>query len=284
LSVSGRYPYPVSDRGEIAFRGELDGSNDQGIWFGTRDTLALVARLGDIAPGAGGLVYRDELSNPPILNDNGKIGFTVELSDRQGSGVWSGTPKKLSLLARSGDVAPGSGGATFTGFDELGGALFALNNNGEFVIFSSLRGPGVDDSNNVGIWFRTREPQALVVREGDVAPGTGGATFGDLILDKISINDDGQVAFAAPTESGVGIWISSKGRKLELIARQGGEFEVAPDDERTIANFQDQPEPGGISDIFDFEDGGLVFALDFTDGTSGIFTARLGDHRTAAAQ
>ena len=142
-----------------------------------------------------------------------------------------------------------------------------------------------NDSNNTGIWFGTRDRLALVAREGDVAPGTGGDTFvGDPVLDKITINDGGQVAFAARTGSGVGLWISSKRRKLKLVVRQGDEFEVAPNDKRTIANFQGQPDPDGISRFFDFGDRGLVFALDFTDGTSGIFTARLGDHGTAKVE
>ena len=140
---------PLSDRGEIAFRGELEGpgvggGNDFGIWFGTKNTLTLVARTRDIAPGTDGLFYSDELSNPPVLNSNGKIGFTSELKPaRSTTGAWSGTPKKISLIARTGDVAPGTDGARFTGFDEFGGRLFAFNNRADFAIFAGFTGPGM---------------------------------------------------------------------------------------------------------------------------------------------
>lgn len=136
-----------------------------------------------------------------------------------------------------------------------------------------------------GVWLGTRNRLALVARTGDIAPGTGGATFQGLVLGKIDINDDRQIASAARTSAGdVGLWISSERRELKLVALQGSEFEIAPDDKRTIARFQGQPGPDGVSDFFDFGNRGLLFALDFTDGTSGIFTARLSHHRTAEIQ
>ena len=86
-----------------------------------------------------------------------------------------------------GDPAPGTRSATF-------GLLSPVATASGAVIYSGvLVGSGVDASNDTGIWSDARGPLELIVREGDVAPGAGGATFG--VLRSPHANDRGQLVF-----------------------------------------------------------------------------------------
>ena len=61
---------------------------------------------------------------------------------------------------------------------------------------------------------------------GDVAPGTGGATFsvgchGGLIFDEPMVNEKGDVAFHACFTGGFGVFLKRDNKPLSLIARTG---------------------------------------------------------------
>jgi hypothetical protein len=63
-------------------------------------------------------------------------------------GIWSGDPAGLELVARTGSQAPGAAaGVIFSGLTEP-----ALNDAGQLAFRASLTGPGVDETNGVGIW------------------------------------------------------------------------------------------------------------------------------------
>jgi hypothetical protein len=126
----------------------------------------------------------------------------------------------------------------------------------------------------------------VVAREGSLAPGTtAGVRYGDFIGPP-ELNDLGQLAFGASlTGAGVtvandyGLFAYDPVLGTVLIAREGELFDVGGGDLRRIDEY------GLIFDlgvVFDYDsrmflsnNGHIVFALRFTDGSSGVFTAAI---------
>ncbi len=167
----------LNDMGEVAFYGEFDGPAVTG-GSGVFTSGALVARTGDSAPGAGGAVYT-AFEGDIALNNAGETAFRARVvapavTNVNDEGVFTSG----ALVAREGDVAPGTGGATFS-WDPVNAFVFGdptIDDAGQIAFRARLGGPGVTDDNDRGIFASG----ALVVRTGDVAPGTGGAVFSDL--------------------------------------------------------------------------------------------------------
>jgi len=116
---------PINGSGNTAFPAAVAGGdvmafvNDRGIWKETPD-LALVARKGDVAPGADGATFNffatfGGFDSTPSLNDLGNAAIFADLSDHR-EGIWKENPE-LSLVALEGGPAPGTDGANFAGFD-----------------------------------------------------------------------------------------------------------------------------------------------------------------------
>jgi hypothetical protein len=217
------YPPAISGTGRIAFAGWLTGvtSNDQGIWSGLPGAIQLVAREGTTAPGtaaafAGGWGF-------PRVNSSGVVAFPAALGagadSSNNTGIWAGPPGALSLVARAGNAAPGTpAGVVFSGGMQN---WLMLNDAGQVVFRANLTGPGVDSSNDAGIWAGAPGLLQLIAREGDAAPGTGGVF--DLFNYQFEaypvpvINAAGEVVFSGHCTSGRGIWRWSGG-VLELVA------------------------------------------------------------------
>jgi len=195
----------LNDSGQTAFRGFLTGSevsfsNRSGIWSeGGSAGLALVARAGDVAPETGGANFSnfDSGFETPLLNNAGQTAFfgtiqqSTEVSNHNSSGVWlEGGGTGLALIARAGNVAPGTSGANFSYF---GTPL--LNNTGQLAFRGFLNTVGT----GTGIWSGAGgSGLGLVTREGNLAPGTGGANFASNLNFSIpAFNDAGQTAFFA---------------------------------------------------------------------------------------
>jgi hypothetical protein len=198
--------------------------------------LALLAREGSPAPGAGSSVFSQ--FGLPRLNRAGETAFLASLSGPAVSadndaGVWYGLPGEVRLVAREGDQAPGTPlGVTFAEFDP---SSPAVNAGGQIAFQARLTGAGVNSSNNRGIWATDRVGQLkLIVRTGDqleIAPGdsstVSGLSFvghGDDEGGPKSLNDHGELAFLALfTSSRSGAYVSS------LVARQSGDFNQSND-------------------------------------------------------
>ncbi len=286
----------LNGAGQAAFFGGLtgtgvDSTNDRGVWSGGTDSLDLMAREGDAAPGTGA-VY--SFLDVPALNGMGQAAFTSFLAGpgvegTNDSGVWSGKAGSLQLVVREGDAAPGTQPGVVYG--EFGRTRPMINGVGQTAFWSSLTGSGVDGSNHTGIWSEGGGSLALVARQGESAPGTAaGVVFDDFqFVGNPVLNGAGQTAFKVfLTGPGIdftndqGIWATDPNGELTLIARTGELFDVNDDplidDLRTISGIILTTGSGGEDGRpTSFNDAGqLAFHLEFTDGSEGIFVATIG--------
>jgi len=245
----------LNSLGRTAFWATVVGNgvteaNNSGIWSEGAGSLALVARSGGHAPGTpSGVVFEFD-GNPdnltaPLFNDTGHVAFSALLTgdgvdDTNDRGVWSNRSGSLELVVRAGSAAPGM--ATGVRFSSVGPAL--LSNTDTVGLIGTVTGPGVNTSNNEGLWLDTSGVTALVARTGSHAPGTpAGTVFNSFFqgMNSSAINDAGQVLFRAYlTGAGVnsdndeGIWATDRSGVLQLIVREGDSLQVAPGDVREI--------------------------------------------------
>jgi hypothetical protein len=207
------------------FDGGINAPDNAGVWSeGTGGGLSLIARKGSNAPGTSDNFYSFG-GNPIYINETGQTAFGASTGDGSISphraGIWSeGAGGGLELVAREGDVAPGTNGSTF---DTLN--INAFNNAGQLVFQSFLKGGDAD--NTSGHWRHDSNGLSLIIREGQHAAGTTG-DVNYQFLGPVRMNDSGQVTFATNLTgadvSGVidrGVWSEGHGGGLQLIARTG---------------------------------------------------------------
>ncbi len=289
----------LNDAGQTVFMGLLTGAgvdftNDTGIFSESGGIPRLVARTYDAAPGIGaGLKFG--IIKRPVLNNAGQIAFIGTLfgtgvDGTNDEGIFSESGGTLGLVAREGAAAPGTGaGVNFDGGFRTSFGSTRLNDLGQAAFTSVLTGTGVDDTNDTGIFSGSGGTLGLVAREGSAAPGTAAGVkfrrfdnFGGLV----QLNDAGQIAFLGLlTGSGVdatndrGIFATDLDGLLQLIAREGDQFDINPDplivEYRTIHNFAFVGGTGGGDGRpSSFNNAGqLAFRLSFTDFSEGIFVA-----------
>jgi len=199
----------------------------------TAQPLRTVALSGAPAPGTSAGVNFDDFGvnfDTLSLNGAGQTAFAGRLTSIEVNsqlGIWSeGAGGGLALVARSGDVASGTAGLSFTSF------LNPVLNGARTLFRANLTGTGVNSSNNTGLWSEgAGGGLALLAREGNQAPGTAGATF--FGLGNPVLNDAGQAAFSGSlnnTQDGTvndtndqGIWSEGAGGGLELLVRKGNQ-------------------------------------------------------------
>lgn len=211
----------LSDEGVVVFAAKLEGAeinedNDSGLWFGTTDSLAILAREGENAPGT--LARFDEFESypSPIVSPNGQLAFIAGLRgegvvDSNAFGLWSNSNGKLQLVVREGDLAPGADSA----FVNLRSA--AINDNGQVALIGRLERDGADQRAPFGIWATDRVGELRkIALEGDtIAVDTGDQndlrTISRLVaLPGRSFNDRGQIAFMASFTDGTsGVFVSN---------------------------------------------------------------------------
>jgi len=109
--------YPATNaNGQIAFVGGLKtrttplpvitGADDVVLWAGPSESLAIVRREGDDAPGVAGAKFT--AFGDPVLDDNNRIAFLGKLRTGSGvtisndQGIWASTGEGLKLIAREG--------------------------------------------------------------------------------------------------------------------------------------------------------------------------------------
>jgi hypothetical protein len=214
--------------------------------------LRTVARSGQPVPGtADGVTYDtfgsfyDSLAGRffrgPVRNDAGHAAFRADItgsgvSSVNNQGIWSEGSGSLSLVARTGSHAPGTGdGVKFRIDPALELFTPVLNSAGQTAFYGGLT------DGNVGIWSQGAGGLNLVARSGVQAAGAPAgvnlsfsAGLNSFHLDWPKLNDAGQTAFVgALTGAGVtsennwGIWSNGTG-SLELVARAGDQAANTP--------------------------------------------------------
>ena len=179
----------MNNAGQVAFSAGIfkDGvtsTNNGGIWLGTPGNVNLVVREGMQVPGQAAGVnlisdFGEQFTNIH-LNNTGRIAFLSGLTAPGGStpasrGVFIATPGSLSLVAKTGDHAPGTDAGVTFDFSQPNVIRFS---DGGFVAFEAfITGTGVTAGvNDYGIWAGKPGDLRLVVRRGsmiDALPGSG---------------------------------------------------------------------------------------------------------------
>ncbi len=258
----------------------VTATNDTALFESTPGGHLLVAREGDPAPGTAGAVYFGDKTSDSAgyqlakINRNGTVVFYSQLAggdvvvNQNDYAYFTGTPGAISMFLRQGDmVLPG--GVIAAGL----GAVIQLDNNGRVLYTLPLAGPGVTTANDDSIWlFTPGSGNQLLVREGDAAPGTAGATFANLPdsafpgISPTSLTRSGRFEFTTgliggDVVSGVNdraLYAATVGGGLTLIGRSG---QPAPGTDCTFQGFS--PYYSLINDA-----GDLAFQATLIGGTS----------------
>ena len=220
------YSLAFNNRQETATLAAMAGTGI-GIWMDTAGGMTKVGAEGDPAPGMeADVTFSDFLGAgfAPVLSNLGQVAFYAEVegpgvTDANRGGIWSTVSGRLEMVIRAGDRAPGTPeGVVFRGgwmFDD-GARSLSLNDRGDLVFYAFLDGPGIDGSNNGGIWALAGGEVILLAREGDtieVDPGVF-ATIAELSYDDVlgsasgmtqrgCLNERGEVVFAAEFTDGI---------------------------------------------------------------------------------
>lgn len=231
--------------GDFVFEGWLagpgiDGSNNRGTWVKIGDSIHFAGRIGDHSPGTPDGVVFSSFSFLPLMGNNGTAVFSAEVAGpgiggSNNVGFWAFHHGATRLVVREGDPAPGAEpGVVFRTL-----ALYVppvVNGLGQVAFEGFLEGPGIDESNEWGLWMSyptgevleiARPGQPLDLGGGDVRTirsvdsreftGGGGGT-------PTSLNDQGELAFwASFTDGSSAILVAS------TIADSDGDG--LPDDE-----------------------------------------------------
>jgi hypothetical protein len=196
----------ISNSGAGFFAAQLRGpgivfENGSGLWTNRSGKLELVARASSPTPDAS--TTFDFFASFFGLNDDDQIVFRAFL-DGTIDTLWSDVSGELSIVARDGQIAPGTNNP-FT-FIEFGPR--AINNRGQVVFMAEA-------NTDRGIWASDPTGELrLVVRVGDtieVDPGdqrTVIALSNGMTPDQF--NDAGQLAFWAQLSGGLeGIFVAT---------------------------------------------------------------------------
>ena len=208
----------MNDSGKIAFSAVLDGNDvflfdDFSIWTDRTGAFEMIARENDPIPG-GPATTRFGGLGPTLLNNANDLAFFATLdgpgtNSSNDQSLWSDAFGPLEMILRTGDFAPGTPNDVV--FDSFRTTGVGFNDLGQIAVLADLTGPGIDTSNDRGIWAQYPNGTFhLIARKGD--PLTVG--LGDTrIIKEIgfwdALNDYGQLAFVTQfDDDSLGIFVT----------------------------------------------------------------------------
>jgi hypothetical protein len=231
-------------------------------------TLASLGIAADATGGAWGSVFKAALKG---AGTNGADNAALVAASSDG----------LSILARKGDEvdaarAPGALIKAYP-FDPV-----AVD--GGFACVVSLSGTGVLKSNDTGLLWRGNGFSGLLAREGDSAPGAGGARYGRFVSLALPEGATGPIFVASllSPKTGVtgrvtarnnfGLWAADTSGVARLLLRKGDLL-----DGKKVAGFTVLPMvPGSPAQARSYNDAGdIVAKVNFTDGSQSIVRIRV---------
>jgi hypothetical protein len=165
---------PSIGGGYIAFKASLipgiagvASSNAAGLWRAdSSGGIALLARKTFEVPGEATSTVVSVTD--PVLNNGGQIAFTTKYRTNTGASglaiVTDAAGGPLGPLIRKGEQAPGlDTGVKFTAFNQV-----VLPDDAGPAFLATVAGPGVNLSNNIGLWSSNSAGViSFVVRKGD---------------------------------------------------------------------------------------------------------------------
>jgi len=252
--------------------------------------LVIQAREGDPAPGTvgasfgafgQGLIFR---TNSRCFASGGRSFFGSFLTGGDAvlgvndQGLYFGAPGAIAPVARTGDVAPGTGGLTYRSF-VTSASSFHTNQAGDVTFIADLNGALPIERFN--LFAGPAASPTLLARSGTAAPGTAGALLQIPQETNLLINDAGQILFESMLRAGVGDttpsnnyilyhWAADTGWRV--VVRLGDVLEVAPGVFKTVTGW-------GLSSSGMGDTGGAGFRDDgpfglwvfFGDGSQGLY-------------
>lgn len=206
----------INDAGSVAFRGLLTDGRF-GIWVNEESGLTPALIVGQPAPGAPGRTINSV--DFPTIGGNGNIVVFGRL-DNIDSVIWTGPASSLTLVARTGQTAPGTGGGTF---NAITGNV--INSHGQIAFRSTLNAT----TSNAGLFAIDQFGELVkVVRTGDSLPidEFTSRTVSDFSISAgsggqdgraVAFNDAGQLAFRASfTDGSDAVYVARVGGAARL--------------------------------------------------------------------
>ncbi len=224
-AVFTRFGVPaISENGSVAFAASWKSATARGAGIWSNGMLLVTS--GDPVPGISGATFQS--FKDPVSSENGPVVFLATIT---GEGItpdnntiigWGSPGNPLNYIAREGDVAAMTGGATFRAFRSV-----SLHQE-EAVFLASLNpgtgAPLVDATNDVGLWsFGSSYGTSLPIREGDViegrivrsfralqtvlgSPGQGRSHVNRGLLYVLALYTDGTQGVLGPMGGVIGEW------------------------------------------------------------------------------
>lgn len=201
----------IDNSGNVAFAAETTAPStaaDSGIWA-ERPGMGLQPLIleGDLAPGAGPdarFANLDRFSLHASFGSAGDVALRSALAGpginaANDSGIWlAQADGNVRLVAREGQAAPGvEAGVTFSGLNDA--SISLVNAHGLVAFLGFLTGPGINASNDRGIWAETAGGELkLIARQGSLhQTATGDVLLSNLSLGEGGFSDSGHIAFLA---------------------------------------------------------------------------------------
>ena len=234
----------LNPRHDVAFDAAVGPPFTSGVFVANGKTISTIALGTNPDPAAPSFGFVSD----PFITPNGEVVFDVNSVDSYRS-----DGKTIIPLARDGDAAPGGG--TLTPNSR------AVSDHGDIAYLGFVSGATATQ----GI-FRSDGSQTIAIARDDIAPPTGGAF---VLLDDVSINDRGQVAFFSAMTGG--------SADFGVFRGEGGEL--------TPVFVSNQTAPGGAT-FNDFgipvinRHGQVATSASLTNGDNGLF---VGDGTNAVA-
>lgn len=261
--------------------------NDKAVWIYTPGSgLAQLVREGDATPIAG-TTYGNATNTWSLGNGSttfnalGQLLCSTSLTGAVTSGVDDLAMLLLSasgsqVVFRRGDAAPGVPGAVLQTSSD---SSMCLSDSGRVAFQCAMLQTGsVTATNDTGIWAGTPGNLVLVAREGDVAPGTGGQTFGNTSGQAMIMNGAGQVLFVNSLSGGSSsYWAWDPVLGLMAVRLPNDPIQVGPSLTQTaFVSGHIQFTNGDTRPLSFANDGTAVMRVGFNEGSSAIMTVRIG--------
>jgi len=295
VTATGAFaPFPHSGSGEVFFYAQLNGPgfelNTPSLWRSGGSDYELVAKRGDMLPGAPGDLAIHDFSNTNI-NNAGDLYLGLQL---EGTGIgeepfdyqsfWQIKDEQYVLIARVGEPAP----SPFPGSIYTRVFSGAVNKVGQYAFWGSFEHTSsAGQTQPAAIWTGLHGQTQLAIMSGDQVPGLPeGITLYNEIQ-YLSINANGVLSFTmkirgpgVSSQNDESLFARLPNGDLILIAREGDWFDVNPDpaveDLRQIKYLPSVFGTTGGEDGLDVslnDANELMFHLAFEDGDQGIFIA-----------